>query len=232
MGVTDNERDRHRFTQRAAQTQHDAADDAGARIRHDDLPDDLPGRGAEAVTRLLQYVRYRLEHVTHDGRNEGYHHDYQHDGGGQNTDSKGWTLEQLADHGQGSEPFDEPRLHVPLQQRRQYEQAPDAEDDARHGGQELDGHTHGPLEPRGRQLGEEDGNAETDRDGDDHGQERSHHRSVHRRQRAVLVGDRIPDLACQEGELEVRKGWPRAFEQRERDAAQQAEHEQCRNQRG
>ena len=47
----------------------------------------------------------------------------------------------------------------------------------------------------GRELGEEDGDAEADRDRDQHGDQRGDERSVDRRQRAVLVGDRIPDLA-------------------------------------
>ena len=48
---------------------------------------------------------------------------------------------------QRPEPLDQPGLHVPLQDRREHEQAPDAEDDAGHRGQQLDGHADRALQP-------------------------------------------------------------------------------------
>ena len=66
--VADHEGDGHGLAERAAQAQHDAADHAGAGIRHDHLPDDLPGRGAQAVAGLLQHVRNGLEHIAHHRR--------------------------------------------------------------------------------------------------------------------------------------------------------------------
>src|SRR5256884_8217344 len=57
---------------------------------------------------------------------------------------------------QRPEPLDEPGLHVPLQDRRQHEQPPDAEDDAGHGREQLDRDSDRALEPHRRQLGEKD----------------------------------------------------------------------------
>ena len=61
--VADDEGDRHRLAQRAAQAQHHAADDADARVGQHDLGDHLPGRAAQAVGGLLQHRRHGLEHV-------------------------------------------------------------------------------------------------------------------------------------------------------------------------
>ncbi len=51
---------------------------------------------------------------------------------------------------------DEPGLHVPLQDGREHEHAPDAEDDAGNGGEQFHRHAHRSLEPCRAQLGEED----------------------------------------------------------------------------
>ena len=51
---------------------------------------------------------------------------------------KGGPWKSLPTSGSGPSQLDEPRLHVPLQDGREHEQAPDAVDDARHRGQQLD----------------------------------------------------------------------------------------------
>jgi len=76
---------------------------------------------------------------------------------------------------------------------------PDSKNDARYRGQELNGNTHRPAQAPRAQLGQEYGDAKANR----HRQQQSaisdgHECSVNRRERAELLGDRIPDLACQE----------------------------------
>ena len=133
--------------------------------------------------------------------------------------------------GSGPEPVDEPGLHVRLQDGGQHEQAPDAVDDAGDGSQQLDRDPDRALEPHRGELGEEDGDAEAHRDRQQQRQEGGDERAVHRRERTVLVGDRVPDLAGEEAELEVRQRRPGAGQQRERDAAQQQQHEERGHQR-
>ncbi len=99
MRVADHEGHRHGLAERAAQTQHDAADDADARMRHDHVPNHFPGRGAEPVAGFLEHRRHGIEHIAHGGRNERQHHDGEHHAGGENADAVGRTLEQAADGG-------------------------------------------------------------------------------------------------------------------------------------
>ncbi len=93
---------------------------------------------------------------------------------------------------------------MPLQHRREHEQSPDTEDDAGHRRQQLDRDADGPLQQRRTQFGQEQGDAETRRHRKQHGDQRGHHGAVNRRQRAELIGDRIPNLAGHEGEAEMR----------------------------
>ena len=101
--VADHEGHRHGLAERAAQTQHDAADDAGARIRQHHVPDDFPLRRAEAVGRLLQRARRGQKHLAHHRGDERQHHDGEHEPGGQQTDAIGRPAKQPADAGQIAE---------------------------------------------------------------------------------------------------------------------------------
>ena len=66
--VADDERDRHGLAERAAEAEHDAADDADAGIGQHDVARHLPGGAAEAVGGFLQHRRHGLEHVARDRR--------------------------------------------------------------------------------------------------------------------------------------------------------------------
>src|SRR5580658_4047230 len=135
MRVADHERDRHRLTERAPEPEHDAADDADPRVRQHDVPDDLPGRSAETIARLLEHVGDGLEDIAHHGGDEGQHHDRQYEARGQHADPEWRPAEHEADAWQLPDVRDEPGLYVPLQNGREHEQSPDAEDDARYRGQ-------------------------------------------------------------------------------------------------
>ena len=71
----------------------------------------------------------------------------EHQSRGENADAERRSLEQRADQRQLAQVFDQPGLHVLLQQRREHEQAPDAVDDAGHAGQQFDGDAHRPAQP-------------------------------------------------------------------------------------
>ena len=84
-GVADDEGDRHRLAERAAERQHHAADHADPRVGDDDVADDLEGRRADAVGRLLQHRRHRLEDVARDRGDERQDHQREHEARGQHA---------------------------------------------------------------------------------------------------------------------------------------------------
>ena len=66
-----------------------------------------------------------------------------------------------------AEQRDQARLHVLLQERREYEQAPDAVDDAGNAGEQLDRDPDRPAQLHRTQLGQEHRDHEPDRNRDD-----------------------------------------------------------------
>ena len=129
--VADDEGDRHGLAQRAAEPQHDAADDADAGKGQHDIAHHFPGGAADAIGRFLEHRRHRLEHVARDRGDEGQHHDGEDQAGGEDADAVGRAGEQGADAGNIAQGVDQERLQGLLQERREHEQAPDAVDDAR-----------------------------------------------------------------------------------------------------
>ena len=73
------------------------------------------------------------------------------------------------------------------EQRREDEQAPHAVDDAGHGGEQLDGGRHRPLEPGRAELRQEDRDAEGQRHADHKGDQRGRQRSDDGDPGAVLI---------------------------------------------
>ena len=82
--------------------------------------------------------------------------------GREHADAVGRALEEQADAGHLAERVHQEGLHVLLQERREEEQAPDAVDDRRDAGQQLDGDGDGTPDDLGAELGEEDRDAEAD----------------------------------------------------------------------
>jgi hypothetical protein len=121
---------------------------------------------------------------------------------------------------------------TPVQHRREHEQAPDSEDDAGNRRQEFHRDPDRALEHGRAQLGQEQRDAESGGYGKQHGDQRSDHRSVDRRQRTELIGDRIPDLAGDEGKSKVRQRRPGAAQERDGHSAQNQQHQQRRNESG
>ena len=73
--VADHERDRDRLADRAAEPEHRAAGDAGARVREHRDADHLPARRAERERRLLVVGRHRRDHLARDRRDDRQDHD-------------------------------------------------------------------------------------------------------------------------------------------------------------
>ena len=101
--VADDEGHRHRLAERAAQAEHDAADDAGLGVGQHDLPDHLPGGRAEPVGRLLEHRRRDLEHVAHHRGDERDDHDRQDDAGRQDADAHRRPRHQRTEHRHAAE---------------------------------------------------------------------------------------------------------------------------------
>ena len=118
---------------------------------------------------------------------------------------------------------------VDLQHRRQNEQAPDAVDDARDRGQQLDQGADRPAQPGRAQLGQEHGDRRAPTGTrDHHGDQRGDKRTVDRRQRAEELLDRVPWLAPQKPEAEGLEGRQRAHRPaRTMHRAAAAQHADC-----
>src|SRR6516162_10746334 len=168
MRVADDERHRHRLAERPAEAEHYSADDADAGIGQDDLPDDLAARGAETVSALLEDRRHGLEDVAHDRRNERQNHDRQYETGGQHADAERRPGEQRAKPWNLAERIDQVGLDILLDERGEYEEPPDAIDDARDGGQQLDHRREWPFQPDRADFGDEHRYPESDRNAHEH----------------------------------------------------------------
>ena len=121
---------------------------------------------------------------------------------------------------------DHERLEGVGQERPQHEEAPHAVDDRRNAGEQLDGDGDRPAQPLRAELGQEDRNAEADRNRDQHGDERRDQGAVDGTERAehrLRLRGRRPALRPEELEAEGLHRRPRADDQREDDAAENAE---------
>ena len=95
--IADDEGDRHGLAERAAEPQHDAADDADPRIGQHDVATPPRWSSRRAIGALAQHRRHGLEHVAHHRGDERQHHDRQDEPGGQHADAERRAGEQHAD---------------------------------------------------------------------------------------------------------------------------------------
>jgi hypothetical protein len=111
-----------------------------------------------------------------------------------------------------------------LQERREYEQPPDAVDDARDARQEFDGDADRPPQPHGAQLSEKHGDQQPDRHRDQHRDERRDERAVDRRQRAEFLRHRVPALLDEEIQPEGAQRRQRPIDEGDNNAAEDDQH--------
>ena len=141
--VADHHGHGHRFAERAAEAEHDGADDARPRVeeRH---PNGFPSGGAERVGPLALRLRHLLQHLTRDRRRERDDHDGENHRRRQHADAERRTAEQR----QLLQPGRCRRLEL-AHDRHQHEDAPEAVDDRRNRREQL-GQEHQRLpQPRG-----------------------------------------------------------------------------------
>ena len=227
MRVANDERHRHGFAEGAAEPEHDPADDPDPRVGHDHVADHLPGGAPEPIGGFLEHGRHRLEDVAGNRGDEGEHHDGEDQARGKHADAVGRTREQRVEPGHVAEQLDQRRLQRALQEWCEYEQPPDAVDDARDSGEQLDRDPDRPPQPKRTQLGQEHRNQKADRNGDHHGDQGSHQRPVDRGKRPELLGDRIPPLAGQEIEPERRQRRQRAGDQSQDHPGEHRQDRKC-----
>ena len=98
----------------------------------------------------------------------------------------------------------EERLEVVLDERAEDEDPPEADDDARHGGEHLDQRADDAAHAGRRELGQEERDRDRERRGEQHGDERRERRAVEEVERAVDVARyRVPGLVPDEREPEL-----------------------------
>src|SRR5215472_10033099 len=143
---------------------------------------------------------------------------------GQHDDAIGRAGKQRRQHGDIAESRDQERLQGLLQEGREYEQAPDAINDAWNARQELDGDPDGPSQPHGAQLSEKYGDQEPDRHRDQHRDERGDKRAVDRRQRAEFLRNRVPALLDEEIQTKGTQRRQRPIDEGNNDATEDDQH--------
>ncbi len=113
-----------------------------------------------------------------------------------------------------------------LEQRDEHEQAPQADDDARHRGDEVDQHRQGLGKPARRHLGEIGGGADADRDGEQEREECGNQRADDEDASPVDLPAVVPGSRPQEREAGVAERLARPRDQRDDKAEQhRGEHQ-------
>ena len=196
--VADHHRHGHRLAERAAEAEHDGADDAGARVEERDRGR-FPPRRAERIRALTLRARHRLQHLARDRRRERNDHDRR---GSRPADSMPTPSGGPLKSGSARSPVGQRRLER-ANRRHEHEDAPQAVDDRRNRREQLGQEDERLPQPVRAELGDEDRDAERDRRRDEQRQDRRVERAPDERQRAELAGDRIPDLRAPEVEAEL-----------------------------
>ena len=127
--------------------------------------------------------------------------------------------------------FLQPRKQMVAQPRHHHKNAPETENDARHGGQQFDEHDQRLAQPERGKFGEINGGGDADGHGDDQRDGGRNQRAKNERQRAVLLVDRVPIAADKEMPAEFVQREPRAVCQFEADEHDQREDGQRHEQR-
>ncbi len=156
----------------------------------------------------------------------GNDHDGEDHAGGQHAEAGGRALEQPSDQPDAAEDAGQQRLDVIGEEGREHEQSPHAVDDRRNRREQLDRGAERTLQRRRAHFGEEDRDAETDRNADQQRDGGRDERAVDRRERAELAGDGIPDVGDEKCRAELSQRGERRIRERDDDA-----HEQCEHQR-
>ena len=187
------EGDGHRLAQRPAQAEHGAGDDGRAAVGQHGHLDDLPPGGAQRQRRLLVQSGRLEEHLAgHRGDDRQDHHRQHHGRGEHGATGGGGGAGEERDE---PEVVLQPRVRPPGQQRRQHEDAPQAVDDARDRGQQVDDRAEGSGQAGRGVVADE----QRHRDGREHGEHQGERRGVdraeHQRQDVGAEADAALEVA-------------------------------------
>jgi hypothetical protein len=155
---------------------------------------------AECRGAVLHLARHRQEQVAADRGDDRHDHDRQDQAGGEHADSGAL---RVAEDREESEVAVEPGLQVALDERREDEDPPEAEDHARDRGERL----HQRADDSAHATGCQQGQVEPDRNRERRGQQERHpradDRSVERSAGAEDVLVRLPERVGDEAETEL-----------------------------
>src|SRR6218665_43999 len=226
VSIADHEGPRHGFTERAAQSQHDPADDPLLGVGQHHAAPHRPGGAAQAVGGLAQDGRDDLEHIAHHGGDERQHHECEHDAGRQDAETIGAAAKQKTDQRHGSEQLLHRHLEVVGKQRGKHEQAEHAVDDRRHRRQQFHGRAQRALQPYRAGFGQEQGDAEGQRHGDQQRNAGTDHGADDGDRGTEFFIEEDPFPAPPKLDAELVKRRPSVDEERDDDAQQRRQHQQ------
>ena len=200
--------DRDRLADRAGKAQDHAGHEARADLGDGHAAHHLPPGRPQRQRSLLEIARDAVEELTADAGHDRHDHDRQNEGCGEQADVGGRPGERR----------DEPKvlvqegLDVRLQKRPHHEDAPQPEDDARDGRQQLDQRSHGCPQRARSELAQKEPDGDRHGHGDDERDQRRHQRAPDQVESAVLVGDGVPLARGEEPEPERRDRRPRLID--------------------
>ncbi|SBT08426.1 hypothetical protein ACCAA_570034 [Candidatus Accumulibacter aalborgensis] len=117
-------------------------------------------------------------------------------------------------------------MHVLGKQRRKNEQTPDAVNDRWHTSEQFNRRAERAAQAGRTRFGEEQGDAEADRNGDQQRDHRGHHRTVDGGERTKLVVRHIPDVGPEKGWAGLPQHGHRLHRQGNQHARQRDEHDE------
>ena len=138
------------LSERSPQAEHCGADDARAYPGEGDLVGYLPVGHAQGRPAFLRERGYLQEEVTGGRGDDGHDHEGEHDARRQQALARADRVAEVAQHGDVGGMVGDDRIDVAGQPGAEGEDAPQADDDARDAGEDLDGEPEWPRDPAGR----------------------------------------------------------------------------------
>ena len=174
----------------------------------------------------MRHRRHGLEHVDRNRGDERQHHDRQDQRRVEQAEIGRRPGENRSENRDAVEQSNHERLKRVGQERAEHEEPPHAVDDRGNAREQFDGNADRTTQPLRTKLGEEDRDAQPDRDGDQHRDDGGNQRAVDRTERTEhrRIGRRRPALCQQECEAVLPHRRPCARDQRENDAAEDEQH--------
>ena len=192
--------DGDRLADGATEAEDHRGADTCSRVRKDHPPHHLPARGAEGECALLQLSGNLEEELAADARGDRDDHDRQHEHG----DEDPGVLRRAVEKGNEAEIAVQPGAEIVPDERSEHKDPPESQHDARNGRQQLDERgDHRPGATR-CQLAQIEPDRNRERRRDQKREERGDGGAPDQIERAEPDVDRIPALARDERQPELR----------------------------